>query len=216
MSKKQNLAQQEIAPGDISAQPVEPKAKKGVAYFFRLDATRRITYMAVLIALAVVTKLFGIDLPSGKVSLFYVPCYLAGAFFGPLFGFITGAAGDLLGFVIKGGVPNPIMTLGNGLMGWIIGIVFTILPKIRPEIRLIIGAYISMIICTLGMNTIGLAIMYGSPSLNLLQNYIAQLWYGVIPRFIFQPIVITVNLIIAVGLYFVLKRYLNTLVKSKK
>ena len=214
MSKKQNLAQQEIAPGDIDAQPVESKAKKGVAYFFRLDATRRVTYMAVLIALAVVTKMFGIDLPSGKVSLFYIPCYLAGAFFGPLFGFITGSVGDLLGFVLKGGIPNPITTLGNGLMGWIVGIVFTVLPKIRPEIRLIIGAYISMIICTLGVNTLGLAVVYGSPSLNLFQNYISWLWYGVVPRFVFQPIVITVNLIIAVGLYFVLKRYLKKFIKT--
>lgn len=216
MSKKQHLTQQEIAPGNNQTQPVEQKSKKGVAYFFHLDATRRVTYMAVLIALAVVTKMFGIDLPSGKVSLYYIPCYLAGAFFGPMFGFVTGSVGDLFGYIIKGGTPNPVMTIGNGLMGWIVGFVFMILPKIRPEIRLIIGAYISMIVCTLGINTIGLAVMYGSPSLNLVQNYFAQLWYGVIPRFIFQPIVITINLAISVGLYYVLKRYLKRFVKSEK
>ncbi len=215
MSEKQNLTQQEIAPGNSLAQPVEPKAKKGVAYFFRLDATRRITYMAVLIALSVVTKMFGIDLPSGKVSLFYIPCYLAGAFFGPLFGFMTGAVGDLFGFILKGGTPNPILTLGNGLMGMIVGIFFMLLKKTRPEIRLIIGGYVSMIICTLGVNTLGLAVMYGSPSLTLFQNYIAQLWYGVIPRIFFQPLVITINLIIAVGLYAVLKRHLKRVVKAQ-
>lgn len=215
MSKKQNLAQQEIAPCNISTQPVEPKAKKKVANFFNLDATRRVTYMAVLIALSVVTKMFGIDLPSGKVSLFYVPCYLSGAFFGPLFGFITGSVGDLVGFILKGGTPNPITTIGNGLMGWIVGIVFTTLPRLRPEIRLIIGAYISMIVCTLGINTIGLAVMYSSPSLNFFQNYLAQLWYGVIPRLFFQPIVITVNVAVSVGLYFALKKFLPKFIKAR-
>jgi hypothetical protein len=72
-----------------------------------------------------------------------------------------------------------------------------------------------MIICTLGVNTLGLAVMYGSPSLTLFQNYIAQLWYGVIPRIFFQPLVITINLIIAVGLYAVLKRHLKRVVKAQ-
>lgn len=207
MSENKNLSQQEIAPNEVNTQPVESKSKKSVAYFFSLDATRRVTYLAVLIALAIVLKLFGIDLPSGKVSLFYIPCYLAGAFFGPFVGFTTGALGDLIGFIIKGGTPNPILTLGNGVMGFIVGAVFKLFPKLRPEIRLIIGAYLSMFVCTLGINTLGLAIMYGSPSFTLFENYVVQLWFGVIPRIFFQPIVITINLGISVALYYVLNKY---------
>ncbi len=208
MSEKKNFAQQEIAPCEDKTQPAEPKTKKSVAYFFSLDATRRAAYLAILIALAIVLKLFGIDLPAGKVSLFYIPCYLAGAFFGPFVGFTTGALGDLIGFIIKGGTPNPIITLGNGIMGFIVGVAFRIFPKLKPEIRLIIGVYISMLVCTLGINTLGLAVMYGSPSVTRWQNYLAQLAHGAIPRVLFQPIVITVNLIITTGLYYVLRKYL--------
>jgi ECF transporter S component (folate family) len=208
LSEKKNFAQQEIAPYEDNTQPAEPKSKKSVAYFFSLDATRRVTYLSILIALAIVLKLFGIDLPAGKVSLFYIPCYLAGAFFGPFVGFTTGALGDLIGFIIKGGTPNAIITLGNGLMGFIVGGAFKLFPKLKPEIRLIIGVYISMLVCTLGINTLGLAVMYGSPSFSLWQNYLAQLAFGTVPRVLFQPIVITVNLAITTGLYFVLRKYL--------
>ncbi|HEY8443983.1 MAG TPA: folate family ECF transporter S component [Clostridia bacterium] len=186
--------------------PQEQKPKK---QFFSLDSTRRVTYLAILIALAIVLKLFGIDLPSGKVSLFYIPCYLSGAFFGPFVGFTVGAMGDLIGFVIKGGTPNPIVTLGNGLIGFIVGIAFKMFPKLKPELRLIIGAYMSMFITTLGINTIGLAVLFNNPSMTLLQNYWAQLLYGTpLPRIAYQPIIITANLAITVGLYYVLNKYL--------
>ncbi|HEY8423188.1 MAG TPA: folate family ECF transporter S component [Clostridia bacterium] len=188
-------------------QPQNQKPPKPISQFFRLDATRRVTYLAVLIGLAIVLKLYGIDLPYGKVSLFYIPCYLAGAFFGPVVGFATGALGDVLGFLIKGGTPNLILTLGNGLMGFIVGAAFKFLPSLKPEIRLVIGVYVSMFVCTLGINTLGLAVLYGSPSLTLWQNYAAQLWYGPIPRLFFQPLVITVNLGVSLALYYVLNRY---------
>jgi ECF transporter S component (folate family) len=201
------LKNTENNPGENDNQEQKTIPKK--ARIFRLDATRRVTYLAVLIALAIVLKLFGIDMPSGKASLFYIPCFLSGAFFGPFVGFTVSAIGDLVGFLIKGGTPNPIVTLGNGLIGFVVGVVFLLLPKLKPEIRLIIGAYVSMLITTLGINTLGLAVLYNNPSLNLFQNYLAQLTYGTpLPRIIFQPLVITVNLVIAVALYYVLNRYL--------
>lgn len=187
----------------------EQKPEKTIARIFRLDSTRRVTYLAILIALAIVLKMFGIDLPSGKVSLFYIPCFLSGAFFGPFVGFTVGTMGDLIGFFIKGGTPNPIVTLGNGLIGFVVGVVFRLFPKLKPEIRLIIGAYISMFVTTLGVNTIGLAVLFNNPTLTPFQNYVAQLMYGSpLPRIIFQPIVITANLAITVALYYVLNRYL--------
>lgn len=207
MSENQNLAQQEIAPYEVLPQPVEKKSKRS-AVFFRLIATRRVTYMALLTALAVVTKMFMIELPAAKISLFYIPCYLSGAFFGPAYGFMTGVLGDLIGYIAKGGTPNPMITLGNGLAGFIVGVAFYI-PKLRPKIKLIIGAYASMFICTLGINTAALAIMSGSQQFTFWQNYLAQLWFGAIPRVILQPLVITANLVIAVGLYYAVSRYLN-------
>lgn len=212
MNEKKFLVQQEIAP---STKAVTPPVEHKAATFFKLTATRKVTYMAVLIAVAIALKAYSIPISSStRISFLYIPCYLAGAFFGPLFGFCTGIVGDIVGYYVKsGGMFNPIITLGNGLTGFIVGVVFLFKGK-NNYLKLIIGCFISMIICSLGINTFGLAVM-GSSEGNIWSRYVYYLlFYGAIPRIVFQPIVAAINIALSLGLYPVMRKLLKKTLNS--
>lgn len=208
MNEQENkFVQQEIAPCTETVlsvsvpQPVERKSNKA-AVFFKLAATRRVAYMAVLVALAVVAKFWSIDLPTAKITLLYVPLYLSGILFGPIFGFCVGAIADLLGALLKGTTINPIITLGNAVAGAVVGLVFLLKKPKSPHIKIAAGAVAAMLISSLGINTYGLSVLYGT-------SYFVELLKGApIPRIALQPIILAVNLAVLYPIYFVTRKYL--------
>ncbi len=124
-------------------------------------STIRMAYLAVMVAIAIITNIFEINIPAGafignKIGFTYVPTFLTGIFFGPIAGFGVGALGDALGWLINqtAGAYNPIFTLSTALMGLIAGLVFRI-PKLHYIIKLCLSLALAYIICSCGVNTFG-------------------------------------------------------------
>lgn len=129
---------------------------------------KTLSYTAMLTAVCALCNIFTVLLGVGgsfAISFTYIPCFISGAFFGPLAGFITGLFGDLLGvWIAPKGDLNPIILLSSSLLGLIPGIVFWIYKKIPiKNINIVVPTVISLVlvfaICT-NLNTIGLYLFY--------------------------------------------------------
>ncbi|MCL2751943.1 MAG: folate family ECF transporter S component [Firmicutes bacterium] len=212
--QNQPAAQQEIASQNVD-HVLEPTAecdasKSPYNGFIKLPPTLRLTVMATLVAIAIVTK-FMLRIPvspTSVITFFYIPCFLAGALFGPVFGFATGAIADIVGNIVAPTGPYiPIITIGNGLLGMIFGTVFA-LPIKKVPAKFGIAAAIALITVTLGINTIGLTLTYDGTA-GFINKYWARLITGnPWPRIIFQPIVFIGNVFIAAPLYYAAQKHL--------
>ena len=69
-------------------------------------------------------------IPALRINFANLPLMLSGMVLGPLAGFLTGAAADIINFIVKPGGPFfPGFTLASGLCGFIPGIFFKHLKK---------------------------------------------------------------------------------------
>ena len=145
---------QEIATVDVQ------QAKYGKRN--KITATKRITYIATLVAASLVLKIASALIKTETVTLsfVYIPWIIAAIVLGPVGGFAVAAISDLLGAAIQGYLPpNPILTLGCAMYGFIMGLVFKI-PKIDPRLQIVIGMLIVIPVCTLGLNSLGIFMYY--------------------------------------------------------
>ncbi len=123
----------------------------------------------VLIALNVIlTRL--VSIPVGqilRITVGQVPVILAGVWFGPVIGGITGAAGDLIGCAVSGYVPNPFISLSAALMGVIPGLFRNYIrsgaggPRRFARILAVVGP--AMLLTSQGFTVLGLHLVYGVP-----------------------------------------------------
>ncbi|MBQ8178788.1 MAG: folate family ECF transporter S component [Clostridia bacterium] len=161
---------------------------------------KRIAYLGIMTAIAVVTNIFAITVNSGanSISFNYVICSLAGIFFGPVSGGVVGLLGDLIGCLIAPKGPfNPFIMLSSALIGVLSGLAF-MLPKVNVYLKIIIGYLFIFIVCTLGFNTFGLWFYYAKGK--------KSFWVYLIARAPFQAINIAINIAITYALYFPLKK----------
>ncbi len=167
------------------------------AYF----TPKRIAYLGIMTALAVITNIFSITVNSGanSISFNYVICSLAGVFFGPVSGGIVGLLGDLIGCLISPKGPfNPFIMLSSALIGVLSGLAF-MLPKVNVYFKLLIAYVFIFVVCTLGFNTFGLWFYYAKGKKSFLVYLIG--------RAPFQAINVVINLAITYALYFPLKKF---------
>ncbi len=136
----------------------KPKPKKS----FKIS-TVKIAYIAILAALDVTLSAFSPRLGTFKITPTYTLCFLSGYFFGPLIGLAVGGIGDLLGTLINGNVPNPIILIASCLLGAIPGLVRYVrikeLGKFEWIFHLITSFILSFIICTLFINSYALYLL---------------------------------------------------------
>ena len=169
---------------------------KTKAYF----SPKRLAYLGVMTAIAVITNCFSITVNSGanSISFNYVICSLAGIFFGPVSGGIVGLLGDLIGCLIAPKGPfNPFIMVASALIGVLSGLAFKI-PKVNVYFKIIIGYLLIFVVCTLGLNTFGLWFFYAQGK----KSFIVYL----IGRAPFQAINIAINVVITYLLYIPLKK----------
>lgn len=162
---------------------------------------KRIAYLGVMTAIAVITNCFSITVNSGanSISFNYVICSLAGIFFGPISGGIVGLLGDLIGCLIAPKGPfNPFIMIASGLIGVLSGLAF-MLPKLNVYLKIIIAYVFIFVVCTLGLNTFGLWFFYAKGKKSFL-IYLAG-------RAPFQAINIAINVVITYVLYIPLKKF---------
>ncbi|MGI6206459.1 MAG: folate family ECF transporter S component [Anaerovoracaceae bacterium] len=127
-----------------------------------------ITCIALLIALDIIlTRFVSINTQFLRIGFGMIPVALAGAAFGPVWGGVCGAVGDLLGIMIfPSGAFFPGFTLTAALTGIIFGLCMYHRPK---KIRYaVIASVIVCIGCNLILDTLWLDIMYGSGFLAIL------------------------------------------------
>ncbi|KKM10606.1 hypothetical protein SY88_13150 [Clostridiales bacterium PH28_bin88] len=132
--------------------------------------TRTITYMAVLVATSIIlTRYFGAMIPIAgvgalRISFGEVPIILAGLMLGPLAGALTGAAADLLGFVINsfGGPYFPGFTLTAALTGMLPALLLKGTRDKGYTWGQLLGAIlIADVITSVILNTLWINMMYG-------------------------------------------------------
>ncbi len=172
--------------------------------------TERIAYLGIMVALAVLTNVFPIFFNGGSnsVSFTYTIYVLAGVFFGPVSGGIVGLLSDLLGFLIAPQGPYmPLITLSSALMGVIGGLIYKI-PKINHFLKLAIAYVIIFVVCTLGLNTLGLWIIYAQGK--------KTFWVYLIGRAPMQALVVAINVAVTYVLYVPLKKYVFDKFQPKK
>lgn len=132
----------------------------------KINTTKRITYLATLVAASLAFKLLGNVLNFGnlKISIVYIPWLLSGAIMGPLGGATVAFATDVIGqlMISTGGAPLPLIVLSNALFGFITGLVFKI-PKLGNRLKLLIATVTVVCVCTLGLTTYALAKVYALP-----------------------------------------------------
>lgn len=161
---RNKLSQQEIAtpPNQDCNKSTQPISKKTSWK----KTTRKLTYIATLVALSLLLKILGNQLallfpPFFKPSLVYIAWFLSAIILGPIHASAVTLVTEVLGMFL---VPSnlgiiPFVVVANCISPLIVGCCFKYLP-LSKAVNLFIGATISILVCTLGLNTLALAITF--------------------------------------------------------
>lgn len=129
--------------------------------------TKRIAYIAVMSALLVVCNMFfEFKFADVQFSLTIFFSAFTGVIIGPIFGFVAAFLGDLVGFLYNSGgfVYMPWIGLAMGMIALISGFIFNA-PIFRFKggeyIKLSIISVLTLLICTIGINTTAFWLLYG-------------------------------------------------------
>lgn len=116
--------------------------------------------MALFIALSMVFKQLGITAGPFRISFENLPILLSGIMFGPVIGFIVGAAADIFGCIFMGYSINPFITLGAASIGLISGIVYFYFFENKPTLRVIAAVAFAHVIGSMIIKSFGLFVLY--------------------------------------------------------
>ena len=133
-----------------------------------------LAYAGVLVAMNILlSRVFTINLGNSiRINFSAAPVFLSGIWFGPFIGGLTGIAADLMGCVISGYAPFPLITVSTCLWGVLPGLMSGMLKKkkagtIRDSIvsylRVVLILGITMAITSQGITTFALSEAYGTP-----------------------------------------------------
>ena len=127
-----------------------------------LRKTKLLACSALFIALSIVCGKY-LKIPVGDIlrfSLENLPIILSGYAFGPIYAAIIALVADLLGCVLVGYAVNPLVTLGGVAIGIISGVVPMIAKKLPLALKLAVTVFLSHVIGSVLIKTIGLAQWY--------------------------------------------------------
>ena len=134
---------------------------------------RTLVNLAVLTALEIVLSRFlSISTQELKIGFSFVPVVLAAALYGPLGGALCAGLGDLIGAVLFPIGPYfPGFTLTAALTGAVFGLFLH--KKIRWQ-GTAAAVLINQLPLSLGLNTLWISLLYGTPYLALLSTRLLQ------------------------------------------
>ena len=100
-----------------------------------------------------------------RFSFENMPVILTGIAFGPIVAVLVATVADLLGSLMVGYAINPIITLGAAAVGLCSGAIYMILKKVNIHLafRIAITVFLSHLIGSVTIKTVGLQVMYGVP-----------------------------------------------------
>lgn len=123
--------------------------------------TRTIVFLGLLVALHIVlVRLVVIDLGAYRITVGSVCTILAGLWFGPVAGGVSGLISDLIGCVLKGYAVNPLITIAAILWGVIPALMRPLMSggKIKRITFACIAVTITSVLSTLVFTTAGLVL----------------------------------------------------------
>lgn len=131
--------------------------------------------LALLVAVEVILSRFlSISTPINKIGFAFVPLALAGTLYGPWAGLGVGAVADLLGATLFPSGPYfPGFTLTTALKGLVFGLCLHN-SRAGNWRAITLAVCINAIVFSLGLNTLWIHMLYGSPYHILLISRIVQ------------------------------------------
>lgn len=127
---------------------------------------RTIVFAAVLVAMnLVLSRVLAINIgPTIRITISATPIYLASLWFGPLVGGICGGLGDLLGCLIQGYAPNPLILVSSVLSGVLPAVFKKYVFRDRINTwKIAVMLIVNEIIGSLGFTVLGLHVYYATP-----------------------------------------------------
>jgi len=133
-----------------------------------------LAYAGVLVAMNILlSRVFTINLGNSiRINFSAAPVFLSGIWFGPFIGGLTGIAADLMGCVVSGYAPFPLITVSTCLWGVIPGLMAGMLRTKKAEtyfesiisyLRVVFVLGITMAVTSQGITTFALSQAYGTP-----------------------------------------------------
>lgn len=127
--------------------------------------SRVIAFAGVLIAMNIVLARV-VAIPIGnelRITVSATPIYLAGLWFGPVIGGICGGIADILGCILSGYAPNPLILVTSVLAGVLPGLFKPNFLKKMDLWRVLVVIGLHGLVGSLGFTTLGLHLFYGTP-----------------------------------------------------
>lgn len=167
-------------------------------------STKVLVIAALLIAIGIVGKSLRIDFFSViRISAETLPVLMAGIFFGPFIGAAVGAGADLIGCLVSGMTPFPLITVGAAATGFMAGLSYNHVFRSKPLPRVACAVGIARLVGSLMINTTGLYILL--PAMR--------------PQLIWRPVTNIIMAVIETSLIYMLmsnKAFMSQLEKIKK
>lgn len=112
----------------------------------------------------------------GRIALSPVATIMAGLWLGPVAGGLTGLIADLIGCLIQGFGINPIITLSAVMWGVIPGLLCppSAWKKSKKIVTLILAVILTSAVCSLGLTTAGLVLVYGYNFYHIITTRLTQ------------------------------------------
>ena len=126
--------------------------------------TRTLVFLGLLVAMHIVlVRLVVIDLGSYRITIGSVCTILAGLWFGPVAGGVSGLVSDVLGCILKGYAINPLITVAAILWGVIPALMRPLMTgsKVKKTGMLWLSVVVTSILATLVFTTAGLVLLLG-------------------------------------------------------
>ena len=167
-----------------------------------LSKSRKITYVAVLAALATLCNIFDIKISDEfQISLVATVGFIAGHMLGGGYGFAVCFIGDLLGAIINPHGPyNPIIGIGTGLWGLIPGVAFYYF-KGNEYVKTAISFALGFLLVSAGINVVGFCLMYPT----------YYTFEALLPTLPLKLAVVAVNCAVCMGLVSVLPKIVGSI-----
>ncbi len=148
-------------------------------------STKVLVLAALLIAISVVGKSLRVDLFSViRISAETLPILMAGIFFGPFIGAAVGAGADLIGCLVTGMTPMPLITVGAAATGFFAGLTYNHVFKSKLLPRIACAVAIARLVGSLMINTTGLYFLFPAMRPQLIWRPVTNVIMAVIETFI--------------------------------
>ncbi len=123
----------------------------------------------------ILSRVLRIDLGFARFTLGSLAPVMAGLWFGPAAGALTGGIADVLGSFLSGYAPNPLITVSSVLWGVLPALMLPLVrgSRMRRMVMLSLLVILTSVVCTLGFTTAGL-VMLGYDLMAIFPTRLAQ------------------------------------------